>query len=170
MGGFPQDPISKFFITIDDIHARIHQGNLYEANNLATSVAVASPKRFLIITPGIKAIHFAYEVESGAGGIKVELFEDTIVSANGTAIVLMNQNRLSSNIATLQIFEGPTVTADGTQIDIHQSGTTTSGGKISGHISFNREFILKKNTNYQMKITTLAQVDVSTEFDWYEVS
>lgn len=166
---YAKDTISGYLITIDDIHARIHQGVFFEANNLTLNVAVASPKKILLVTGGTKVVHLSYDVETGAGGAKLELYEGTTVSDTGTPITSINENRLSTNTAEMQVFDTPTVTNDGTQIDIHQSGTTTAGGKLSGHVGFNREFILKKSTNYQLKITTLAQVDVSTEIDWYEI-
>lgn len=157
-------------VEIDFIHHVIHEGLRYTVHDLAT-VSAATPKIYLIITPNTSTrVHIVFEVEGGAAGVKVELYEGTTTSDNGTAITPINNNRNSSNVTTLSVYKGPTVTLDGTQLTVEQSGSASVGGKVSGHAEFEEEFVLKQNTNYQLKITTLADlVSVSTQIGWYEV-
>jgi hypothetical protein len=110
---------------------------------------------------------FTVETEPGA---KFEFFEDTTVTANGTALSIINYNRDSSTVSVLQIFKDPTVTADGTRIFLWQSGTTIAGGRIGGNIQHDDEFILKQNALYEIKITPLSNnTTVFIHIDWYEI-
>jgi len=164
-----QDP-SRDLITIDIVHSKIHQGVGFNTGDLTLSVDIASPKKYLIITPdtGVRA-HMIFVVETQPGA-KFQFFEDTTVTANGTALSLINYKRDSSITPVLQIFNDPTVTADGTQLFLWQSGTTTAGGKVGGIIAHEDEFILKQNAKYQVLITPLSNnATVFIHFNWYEI-
>lgn len=167
---FQQDPTTSELQEIDSVHEHIHRGEHFHRCRLDTGVTVASPKRFLFIIPNTsKRIHFVFMIESGAGDIKVEFFENPTVTLNGTSLTPINHNRNSSKVSVLQVFVDPTITVDGDLLICLQSGTTTAGGKASGSVTHLDEFILRQNTIYQMKTTTLATVDVSSEFEWYEM-
>jgi len=164
-----QQDMSRYLITIDIIHSRIHQGYGFHVGDLTLSVNIASPKKYLIITPDTSArAHMVFVVETQPG-VKYQLFEDTTVTANGTALSLINYKRDSSITPVIQIFKDPTVTADGTQLFLWQSGTTTAGGKVGGNIAHEDEFILKQNGKYQVLITPLSNnTTVFIHFNWYE--
>lgn len=165
-----QQDVSRYLITIDIVHSKIHQGYGFQVGDLTLAVDIALPKKYLIITPdtGDRA-HMIFIVETEPG-VKFEFFEDTTVTANGTALSIINYKRDSVITSVLQVFKDPTVTADGTQIFLWQSGTTTSAGKVGGNIQHNDEFILKQNTKYQIKITPLSNnTTVFIHFDWYEI-
>lgn len=165
-----QQDVSRYLTTIDIIHSKIHQGYSFHVGDLTLDVDIASPKTYLIITPDTSArAHIVFVVESEPG-VKYQLFEDTTVTANGTALSLINYKRDSSTTPVLQIFKDPTVTADGTQIFIWQSGTTTAGGKVGGNIAHEDEFILKQNAKYEVKITPLSNnTVVFIHYNWYEI-
>ncbi len=164
-----QDP-TRYLITIDIIHSKIHQGYGFHVDDLALAVDIASPKKYLVITPDTSArAHMIFIIDTEPG-VKFEFFEDTTVSANGTALSIINYKRDSVTASVLQVFGGPTVTADGTRIFLWQSGTTTSSGRIGGRIQHADEFILKQNAKYQVKITPLSNnTNVYIHFDWYEI-
>ena len=122
----------------------------------------------MIVPDTSTRVHFVFRIGTQPGA-KIELYEDTTVSNNGSALPIFNNNRNSANPNQLLIYEDPTVTGDGTCIFIEQDGTTTSGGKIGTDISHDDEIILKQNAIYQIKVTVLTNgTDVSTHMDWYE--
>ena len=53
---------------------------------------------------------------SAGGDSEFYLFEGTTVSANGTALTPYNNNRVSSNTAEASFYHTPTITGDGTQL------------------------------------------------------
>jgi len=166
---FEQDSITHSLVSIRTVHHQIHEGESFSSNDVTTNVQMAAPKRYLLITPDTDTrAHFVFRIGTEPGA-KIELFEDTTVSNNGSVLPIFNNNRNSANANELLIYEDPTVTGDGTCIFVEQDGTTTAGGKIGADISHDDEIILKQNTIYQIKITVLANgTDVSTHMDWYE--
>lgn len=169
-GQLIQQDVSRYLINIDIVHSKIHQGVSFHVDDLTLLVDIAAPKQYLIITPNTSArAHIVFTIETEPG-TKFEFFENTTVNANGAALSIINYKRDSTNTSVLQIFKDPTVTADGTQIFLWQSGTTTAGGKVGGNIMHGDEFILKQNTLYQAKITPLSNnTAVFVHFNWYEV-
>jgi len=55
-------------------------------------------------------------IASAGGDARFQLFEGTTVSANGTPATPVNRNRFSALTAVTQFFTGPTITADGTAL------------------------------------------------------
>lgn len=165
-----QDQISKSIRVIQSAHGAIHSGELFEMTDVTLGVNVATPKRYLLVTPNTSTrIHVALLVESEPG-ITIEFFEDTIVTANGTELGEINHNRISTNVAELSVFEDPTVTTDGTILFTFRSGTSTGGARIGDRIQEEDEYVLKQNTNYQVKITPISNgTNITTDISWYEV-
>lgn len=165
-----QDILAKSLIEIDMVHSKIHQGASFLVTDVATGIDIATPKQYLFITPNTQTrIHIVFSAETEPGST-LELFEDTTVSANGTALTRVNSRRDITFTSELLVFADPTVTVDGTLIFIARSGTTTAGGKVKGEISHLAEFILDVNSKYQIKITPLSNTTaVSVDFQWYEL-
>lgn len=165
-----QQYLSRYLIFIDIVHSKIHQGYGFHIGDLTLDVDIASPKKYLIITPDTTArAHIVFVIETQPGA-KFQFFEDTTVSDNGTALSLINYKRDSLITPVLQIFKDPTVTNDGTQVFLWQSGTSVAGGKVGGAIAHEDEFILKQNAKYQVLITPLSNnTVVFIHFNWYEI-
>jgi len=164
-----QQDVSRYLINIDIVHSKIHQGVGFHVDDLTLLVDIASPKKYLIITPNTSArAHMVFVVETEPGA-KFEFFEDT-TATDGAALTLINYKRDSATVSVLNILKDPTVTVDGTQILLWQSGTTIAGGKVGGAITHGDEFILKQNAIYSLKITPLSNnTTVFVHFNWYEV-
>jgi len=161
-----QDMRTRDLSQIDTVHRLIHAGLHFRTTDLATGILIATPKRYLLITPNTTMrIHLSLEFVGG-GAFTAELFEDTVVTANGTGMTEVNSDRNSTNVATLQTFEDPTVTADGTLIF---TGSGSAIHVVDTEKNHDDEFILKQNTNYEIKITALSDgVGVLTNINWYE--
>ena len=108
------DDISGYLVQISEIHAQIHEGQFFTSTVVDTSVADSGTLEILMLTNG-SVPHARFTAQSG-GNSRLEIFEDTTVSANGSALVAQNRNRLSANTATALVYSGPTVTGDGTKI------------------------------------------------------
>ncbi len=158
-------------------HHTIHEGNFFSTHTISTGLLVASPKRFLFISPSIipppltldtTKVHLIFLVSTNLG-VKVEFFEGAVVPDNGIAIPIINQNRLSPTLPLGQVFQDPIITSEGTLISSQFIGSTTEGG-TGGLVSRNeQEFILKVQTNYLLKITPLIDgVDTTTHFKGYD--
>lgn len=158
-------------------HHRIHEGNFFSTHTISMGLLIANPKLFLFIspstipppfTPDTAKIHLIFVVSTNPG-VKLEFFEDTIVSNNGVVIPVINQNRLSPTTPLGQVFQNPMVTFDGTLIFSQIVGSTTDGGTGGLVDRDEQEFILKIGTNYLLKITPLVDnTDITTHFKDYD--
>jgi len=85
-------------------------------------------------------------------GITVELFENPTVSANGTSVTQFNCNRNSSNTIHSVLYEDPTITADGTRIRID----LLAGSNQTSSRGTTDEMILKAGEDYLIRVTSLG--------------
>ena len=90
---------------------------------------------------------------------------------NGTPIIIYNRNRLSSNTTSTAIYDSPTVTSDGTQLDFDKiSGTSKhTGGEVQG---IPAEWIVDSGNTYIIKVTNNdnSNADVLFKLFFYELS
>lgn len=158
-------------------HHRIHEGNFFSTHTISTGLMVANPKQFLFISPSAipqpltfdtVKVHLIFIISCDLG-VTIELFEDTVVSNNGTAIPVISQNRNSMTPPLGQVFEDPTVTANGTFLLSQIIGSTTTGGTGGLVNRDEQELILKVGTNYLLRITPLVDgVNITTHFKGYD--
>ena len=146
------------------------------ASDNFTLAALGNIKRYLIIAPNtLTRIHLLSTVIAD-NDIQYEFFEGTTVSANGTMLSLINNDRNTNTIPSppipqLHIFSGPTVTVDGTIIMSRRNPTGIFPNFLIRNINPDDEFILKQNTLYELKVTALIkQTNVSVGFNWLEVN
>lgn len=96
-----------------------------------------------------------------------ELYEGSSVSANGTAITPINRNRLSIVSPETKLWATPTIKTLGTLIDVHHWG---SGKGVGGGETSMNEWLLKPSTIYIVRLTnlTVSSNIISFEADWYK--
>jgi hypothetical protein len=162
---------------VDLPHHRIHEGNFFSTHTVSRGLLIANPKRFLFISPSMvpppftpetTKVHLIFVVSTNSG-VKLEFFEDTIVSSNGVAVPIINQNRLSTTPPLGQVYQNPMVISDGTLIFSQIVGSTTEGGTGGLVDRDEQELILKIGTNYLLKITPLVDnTDITTHFKGYD--
>jgi hypothetical protein len=165
-------------IAIPPEHHEIHCGDSYEskytgdlANGATVNFAIIVPNEGLSETnPGdsqaTKQYHFKLRVDTEAEGL-VQIYEGATLSDNGTALVVMNQNRNSSLVDYLGLYVGPTITSDGTKLPLDQR--IGSGKAVGGSAERSNEIILKDNTIYLVRITnsTTSNNYYNIKFDYY---
>lgn len=160
---------SRALVTMDTRHNRIHRGQMYEYTEVDAALANAGTIELLLVLTAGAHMRFA----SVAGGdARVQLYEGTTVSANGTQRTAQNRNRFSSNTPDMAIYFSPTITGDGTLISdgILPGGI---GGLFSGGGSSDifEEWILGPG-NYLLRLTNISggAQPCSVQVDFYEDS
>jgi len=160
-------------ITIPPEHHEIHCGDSYEMSYIADlsnggvlNILIIVPNEGLSETnPGDSQGVKQYHLKGTVtteAEATIEFFEGTTVSANGTAIDVFCRNRNYSSGDEIDIYHTPTVTSTGTRLIIAKSG---SGRSVGGLVGRSDEFILKDNTIYLLRITN----DVTTN-EWVNVN
>lgn len=117
---------------INLVHHRIHEGNHFVIHKVSTGINVANPKYFLIIPPPVQPDGSIIEMHlifevDSDIGGTLEFFENPTVTNNGTALAVISNNRRSSTVSQVLIFEDPIVTNDGTSLFQERKGTATIG-------------------------------------------
>ena len=108
------DKRSASLVSISEEHWVVHQGIAYHAGHKFTGVLTTNSVDLLIKVPAGKYPHLhLLDLYAGRGDIDLLLYEGATVSADGTSVPLLNLNRASSNTASSTIFHTPTVTDPG---------------------------------------------------------
>ncbi len=148
-----------------DINA-VRNGIVYTMFEIS-DIANGESRDILFTTPDNEVrAHLRYNIETEAEAT-FSLFEDSIVSDNGTAKSIFNRLRESIDTSEMLIFHTPTITGDGNQIKGAKTGEgKAAGGKFIGM----SETTLKPNTKYIFRITndTTSLNWCSIRLNWYE--
>lgn len=154
-------------VIVNALHYLTHRGLLFHHASKHT-LSVGTPLLHLIVT-GTNTVHLqppVVNVESAP--CEIYFYEDTTTSALGTPTVLSNNNRVSTNTPSVTVYEGPTVTGNGTQLDYELiTGSNNTGG--TGAL-LSREIILKPSSKYLLSLSKISGPDalVSVSFELYE--
>lgn len=144
--------------TVDEAEHQAHNGQVYTTDYLDDSVDNDASLDILLKNDGINT-HLVLAVAVG-GDAKVFLYEDTTVSADGTQLTPHNLNRTIEDQSSMSVYHTPTVTTVGTQIKqvfvVGGAGGNSVGSVGAGPARPGTELILKKNTNYLLRITNVA--------------
>lgn len=157
-------------VVINSEHHEIHCGDSYEltytedlGNGDVAELAITVPDE-----PGAgqaqKLYHLLSAVDSEAEAT-VEIYEGSTFTG-GTSITPVNRNRNSSLVDFLTVVHSPSVTTDGTKIYGKRIGSGRSTGGSAGR---SKEFVLRNNETYLLRITNEVTTDnyVNAEIDYY---
>lgn len=161
-------------VIVNNEESRGHEGKLFVSDKVTESVANSATVDILLVTDGLDS-HLVSAVSAG-GDVYVELFEDVVVSSNGTEIVPINVNRNSSLTSLIKTYHTPTISSTGTQLrKVYLSGG--GGGNSQGVLGAglarpNTEIVLKKNTKYLLRVTNKSgqAKTIGVEVMFYEKS
>lgn len=172
--GAEVDSTAGYLVFMDVAHHKIHEEAYYNFAHYDNDVDIAGPKYIRITTPNTATrIHFVYEVDVGASGGLIELYENPTLLAAGTQGTPRNSNRNSASTATATVFYDSTTQPpnnDGTLLEVHFVGVSGGAAKSGGSVEARHEWILKQNTTYLVKFTATADNTAYTgHFHWYEV-
>ncbi|WP_250944638.1 hypothetical protein [Clostridium felsineum] len=92
--------------------------------------------------------------------VDTQLIEAPTITTAGTAVPLVNANRVSSATPLSLLYTGTTGVTGGTTIlnKVYGSGTSTRLGTF--HRIDEQEFVLKPNTDYVFKLTNVSATSV----------
>jgi hypothetical protein len=102
--------------TTSIIHERIHQGLYFSHDEAEPALGSSGALDLLIITDAAAGVHMKLGGSVGDTS-RLQLFEGTTVSANGTARTPFNRNRISTVTPLTSVFFAPTITGVGTLLE-----------------------------------------------------
>lgn len=106
------DPIDGATVTVDTVHEKVHAGRLFTFNNIM-SVNAGQVIKILVRSPvGCYAHMETVSMTTTVAPLVSRCYEGTTVSATGSLIPVVNNNRNSVNTPNLQLFLEPTVTTN----------------------------------------------------------
>jgi len=152
-------------IGIASEHHEIHEGDHYYVAGYETE-ALNGTIEFVVTTPDTtKWAHLLFTIQ-GSDKIQVDVYEGTTGVTGGAATTPINNNRNSSNTSGLTLVKDPaSITDDGTVI----AGYSVGALKTTGEVKRTHELVLKQNTAYLFRATSLANSNIiSYEGTWYE--
>lgn len=161
-------PVEHHEIHCGDSFESTYTGDLANAASIVFSIIV--PNEGLVeAMPGDnqtkKQYHVKINIDTEAEAL-ITIHEGATLSANGTAIPIINRNRNFQLPTTLTFNHTPTVTGAGTQIYQRRIG---SGKTVGGSAGRENEIILKDNTKYTITIlnATVSDNYYNIELDYY---
>ena len=154
-------------VVMGDIHARIHEGIFYTTSKVLLAVA---DNGFLDILIRVATECHLRPFLAAGGEASFALHEGTTFSADGTALLAVNRNRESSNVASTLFFHTPTVT---TLEDLLEEGLQPggSGGNAAGgrgEAGFEEWILMPGDHLFRIKNLGGAAKNLSVQLDFYE--
>ena len=83
--------------------------------------------------------------------LDILLYEGTTVSADGTALTINDMNRTTDNTCSVSPFTGPTITADGDLLEQESILNVARSARV-GFVRIRVGWLLAANTNYLIRI------------------
>jgi hypothetical protein len=147
-------------------HHEIHNGSHYFIANYDDNFDNDAPIEFVVTTPDTtQQIHMTFSI-SAYKQLNLDVYENTAGVTGGTNVNPLNNNRNSSNTSNLTVVSMPTaITTDGDFL----FGEAVATDKTGGFFDRNNEIILKRNTSYLFRFTTIDNDNIiSYKAEWYE--
>jgi len=160
------DKITETLQQISYEHHEIHSGNHYHICDYALNQASDAVIEFILNIPDTtKWPHMTFSF-SGSEGATLEVYKNPTTIVGGTIVVPLNNDHNSANVSNITIIKNPTsIGNDGIRLDGHIAG----GDRTAGFTMRENENILKQNTVYLFRITSLAvSNDIGFCGEWYE--
>jgi hypothetical protein len=163
------DSMTYVQASIEYEHKEIHEGNHFFYEDYA-ALAQDAAIDFGIYTPDGKTwTHIVWEIVSTLG-MTVQMYEDANITWDGTDLTAFNNNRNHSKENNWMQFQSdPTVNNVGTLLAERQIGSASNPNLgLPGDGGRNREIILKKNTIYLWRLTSLNNANIISYLaEWY---
>lgn len=162
---------SHTLVTMDDIHARGHEGRLYSAHFLDIAVADDAFLNILIRVATGTSCHILFGANAGADALTY-LYEGTTFTSDGDVLAARNRNRFKSRVATTLLFSDAVVDALGTElaVDFLPGGTGGNAQGGGGPSDFKEWLLAPGDHVFQIKNIGGGIKPASTEILFYEPS
>lgn len=151
-------------IAMEYEHTEIHDGSHYFIAGFET-VGLSAEIDFVLTTPNTqKWAHLLFWIQS-TKGFSLEMYEGASSVVAGTPITPRNNNRNFPDSSVIEVIKDPTSITVGTKIAEWSAGSNLR----AGFVERTKEIILKQNTIYLFRITSLDATNLITwDSNWYE--
>jgi len=115
-----------------EVQSAVHDGNMFSFTSHGTITAGSSI--ILLGRTGAKQVHFdGFNMDISQGAFLVEMFEAPTVTTTGSLQTSVNRNRVSTTTATMSLYAGATVSANGGLVinavaSVNGTATVTADG------------------------------------------
>lgn len=157
---------------IDNDHAYIHEGKLFYSSYKVTLTA-GSSSYIALTTPNTdKVIHYRpVSITTSADKLTFLLYEAGTFTG-GSDLIAINRNRKINVVAGTTVKTAVTSTLDGTLLytGFIGGGTGTGQSRSGADMGESKEWVLKKNTVYLIKLTngSSSSNEICLGLGWYE--
>jgi hypothetical protein len=127
-----------------------------------TSISPSGTYTIHVVTPATPATVHLQYTLYSNNLVQLDLYEGATITGDGTPVLVYNRNRPIETVNLLDVYTGPTATDDGTVIETQY----LSSGEVVAC-----EFVLKPSTSYLLRMTeptTSNTVFASFKLEWYE--
>jgi hypothetical protein len=168
----PVDEITGALVTIDAVHAEIHEGELFSVSYKAPDASPIADNGTIIFVINTGAL-FAHFIGSGAcgGDAQLELVEDAVVTG-GAAMTERNHKRTEGDGGnTVNVVRDPgAIPMPGDVLEDLLLPGGTGGNSIGVDGGQRVEWILTPNSVYLLRLTNRAgnAQPASLRAEWYE--
>jgi hypothetical protein len=161
-----EDSTTSALKVIDYEHHEIHSGSHFFIADYAGPLGINDEIDFIVTTSNTtKWAHMSFGFSS-TGGFRLECYMGPTSVAGGTLVTPLNSNQNSATASTLTILKDPaSIGALGTRL----FGYLAGANKVSGFSDRQKEIILKQDTTYLFRFTSMANTNyIDFESYWYE--
>lgn len=165
----PVDDVTGALTVVDSVHHHVHEGEMYHAEYLWTSVLNNASANILLVT-GAKYPHLVFAINAG-GACYVYLYEQCTTIADGTALPAYNMKRHSGGISASMVYHTPTMNALGPAlVTRYLSGGNSPTTRVGGGVRTGTEWLIKPNSKYLIRSTNVSgsAVVMSIAVEYYE--
>ena len=134
--------------------SKIRRGRFFTTAKIFTGI-LNNGKVEILVKTGPNFSHITKFMLAAGGDSILEIFEDTIVSVDGSVLFVANNNCDSTLTADGTHFFTPTITDEGTLV-VEEYIPGGSGPMASGGVNPGAEFLLKKSSNYLIRGTNVS--------------
>ncbi len=141
--------------------ALIDGGHVFNASHMFTGIAPGGATLFHIKTPPLDNLgrQVVLDFQAGYNTLStLELLEEPTLSGDGTAVTPRNMNRNVPDDTDVEVYHTPGVTVAGTQILYTIIQAASVATLPSGAYDADREWVLKPDTSYLLRVTELAGI------------
>lgn len=163
------DISSKGLTTSRATHYRVEHSNQWISSVVFPAVDSGDPAILHIKTGGIKNPHGVIRISSAAK-VTYYIYENPTLTDNGGALTSVSQNRQSVSAADTDCFHSPTITDNGTLIEIGIFGTAGKFTAVGAQIDNGGYWLFKKSESYLVVVVNDddAARDISIAYMWHE--
>lgn len=163
------DELTGASTIIDLVHERIHAGRTFQTSYKSPEGSEVADDGTVEVLVKNTTIPVHFTFSAtGGGNLELSLFEAPTTTNDGSQLNVVGMNRQRSIAPTVTTFLSPTITADGDQLF---NGFDSRGvGLTTPEGREGSEWVLRRNTDYLIRITNRAggARDIAVILQWYQ--